>query len=112
STRSWTAAEINPPVPHEPLTALTAALGHDFEDPSLLVQALTHRSWCAEHSGYRSNERLEFLGDAVLGLVVSDDLHDRHPDAGEGRLSRMRASVVCASALAEMALELDVGPAL
>lgn len=94
------------------MTDLIGALGHDFNDPSLLERALTHRSWCAEHSGYESNERLEFLGDAVLGLVVTADLFERHPEAGEGRLSRMRASVVCAPALAEMGVELEIGPAL
>jgi ribonuclease-3 len=87
-------------------------LDHRFQDPALLGQALTHRSWCAEHAGYRSNERLEFLGDAVLGLVVTDDLYALLPDAGEGQLSRMRAAVVCSAALAEMATELAVGEVL
>jgi ribonuclease-3 len=78
----------------------------------LLGQALTHRSWCAEHAGFESNERLEFLGDAVLGLVVTDEIYRAMPDAGEGQMSRVRASVVCATALAEMARELDVGAVL
>ena len=91
------------PIPADALEAFTARLGHAFVDPALLRQALTHRSWCAEHAGYPSNERLEFLGDAVLGLIVTDDLYSLIPDAGEGQLSRMRASVVCAPALAEMA---------
>ena len=94
------------------LAAFCARLGHDFRDPSLLVQALTHRSWCAEHAGFASNERLEFLGDAVLGLVVTDEIYTRLPDAEEGQLSRVRAAVVCAPALAEMAEELEVGPVL
>ena len=80
------------------LAAFCARLGHDFRDPSLLVQALTHRSWCAEHAGFASNERLEFLGDAVLGLVVTDEIYTRLPDAEEGQLSRVRAAVVCAPA--------------
>ncbi|MGI8757032.1 MAG: ribonuclease III [Acidimicrobiales bacterium] len=87
-------------------------IGHDFADLDLLGQALTHRSWCAEHAGYASNERLEFLGDAVLGLVVTDDVYSRLPDTNEGQLSRMRASVVCAAALAEMAVELGMGEIL
>jgi ribonuclease III len=57
---------------------------------------VTHRSWCAEHAGYRSNERLEFLGDAVLGLIVTDDIFRRDPDAGEGQMSRASGHVVCA----------------
>ena len=76
------------------------------------MRALTHRSWCAEHPGSSSNERLEFLGDAVLGLVVSEEVFDRFADAEEGHLSRARAAVVCAPALAEMATEVDLGPEL
>ena len=98
-----------PPISPAGLQAFCDRLGHRFADPDLLGQALTHRSWCAEHAGYRSNERLEFLGDSVLGLVVTDDLYALLPDAGEGQLSRMRAAVVCSAALAEMAAELSVG---
>ena len=87
-------------------------LGHTFADGELLERALTHRSWCAEHPGSRSNERLEFLGDAVLGLVVSDEVFARFADAEEGHLSRARAAVVCAPALAEMAAEMGLGPHL
>ena len=58
--------------------------------------ALTHRSWCAEHPGEASNERLEFLGDAVLGLVVTAYIFDRHPEMPEGSLAKLRASVVSA----------------
>jgi ribonuclease III len=100
------------PIPAPALAAFRERLGHDFADPALLGCALTHRSWCAEHAGYVANERLEFLGDAVLGLVVTDDIFRRHPEAGEGQLSRIRASVVCAPALAEMALELGIGEVL
>ena len=95
-----------------PFVAFCAVLGHPFAAPALLGQALTHRSWCAEHAGYPSNERLEFLGDAVLGLVVTDDIYLRLPETDEGQLSRIRASVVCATALAEMATELGVGEVL
>ena len=99
------------PITSAALAHFTQKLGHDFTDSELLGRSLTHRSWCAEHAGYQSNERLEFLGDAVLGLVVTDDIYRRNPDAGEGQLSRIRASVVCSPALAEMARELGLGEA-
>jgi len=73
------------------------------------VHALTHRSWCAEHAGEPSNERLEFLGDAVLGIVVTDHLFHRFPDRPEGQLAKTRASVVSASALAEVGAALGLG---
>ena len=72
---------------------------------------MAHRSWCAEHEG-ASNERLEFLGDAVLGLVVTDHIFRTYPDLPEGELAKVRATVVSAAALAEVALELDIGDAL
>lgn len=100
------------PIPAKVLAAFRERLGHEFADPDLLGCSLTHRSWCAEHAGFASNERLEFLGDAVLGIIVTDDIYRRHPDAGEGQLSRIRASVVCAPALAEMAVELGIGEVL
>lgn len=104
--------ELRHPIPPAALANLTQKLGHDFADRNLLGQSLTHRSWCAEHAGFQSNERLEFLGDAVLGMVVTAAIFSRHSDAGEGQLSRIRASVVCAPALAEMAMDLDLGSAL
>lgn len=73
------------------------------------MHALTHRSWCAEHPGDESNERLEFLGDAVLGIVVTDYLFGQFPDLPEGQLAKTRAAVVSASTLAEVGLELGVG---
>lgn len=73
---------------------------------------MRHRSWCAEHAGSDSNERLEFLGDAVLGLVVADHVFGAYPEHEEGWLSRARSSVVRASALADMAAELHLGDAL
>lgn len=100
------------PIAEAALKAFVERLGYEFRDGDLLGRALTHRSWCAEHSGFLSNERLEFLGDAVLGLVVTDDIYMRIPEADEGQLSRVRASVVCAPALAEMAAELGIGPVL
>jgi ribonuclease-3 len=78
----------------------------------LLGPALVHRSWCAEHAGWRSNERLEFLGDAVLGIVVTDNLFRSYPDLPEGELAKVRASVVSAAALSEVAVELRLGEAL
>lgn len=75
-------------------------------------QALAHRSWCAEHPGTRSNERLEFLGDAVLGLVVTSHLFRTYPDLPEGELAKVRASLVSSAALAEVAAELRIGDAM
>jgi ribonuclease-3 len=105
-------APVFHPISPTALAAFCERLDHGFADPDLLGQALTHRSWCAENAGYQSNERLEFLGDSVLGLVVTDDLYALLPDAGEGQLSRMRAAVVCSAALAEMAVELSLGEVL
>ena len=73
---------------------------------------MAHRSWCAETPGTHSNERLEFLGDAVLGLVVTDHIYRTYPDLPEGELAKVRAAVVNAGALAELAAELDLGRAL
>ena len=100
------------PVSASDLASFQGRLGHSFSDPALLERSLTHRSWCAEHASYASNERLEFLGDSVLGVLVTHDIYHRYPEAGEGQLSRVRASVVCAPALAEMARELGVGDVL
>jgi ribonuclease-3 len=91
---------------------LAERLGHRFADPSILVQALSHRSWCGERDGEPSNERLEFLGDAVLGLVVAEEAYGRFPDLPEGKLAKIRAAVVNARALAEIAEDLGVGPEL
>ncbi|MDY7101654.1 MAG: ribonuclease III [Actinomycetota bacterium] len=88
---------------------LARRLEHRFSDGDILIQALTHRSWCAEHDGSESNERLEFLGDAVLGLIVTDHVFDSYPDLPEGALAKVRASVVSSAALAEMASELGLG---
>ncbi len=88
---------------------LAGRLGHDFADPGLLVEALTHRSYCAEHAGTPSNERLEFLGDAVLGLVVTDQLFHVEGALPEGELAMARAAVVSTEALAQVAVDLDLG---
>ena len=78
----------------------------------MLQRALAHRSWCAETAGTDSNERLEFLGDAVLGLVVTDHLFRTYPDLPEGELAKVRASLVNSEALAEVASGLRLGQAL
>ena len=83
-----------------------------MRDEPLLRQALRHRSWCAENPGWPSNERLEFLGDSVLGLIVTTHLFRTYPDIPEGELSKVRASVVNSATLAEVAGELDLGPCL
>ena len=76
------------------------------------MQALRHRSWCAENPGWESNERLEFLGDSVLGLIVTDHLFRTYPDIPEGELTKVRASVVNSASLAEVAADLEVGRSL
>jgi ribonuclease III len=88
-----------------PLTHLEAALGVAVE-PGLLEKALTHRSFAYENGGLPTNERLEFLGDSVLGLVVTAALFHDHPDLPEGRLAKLRASVVNSRALADVARRL------
>lgn len=87
---------------------LAGRIDYRFDDPSLLDQALAHRSWCAEQGGLTSNERLEFLGDAVLGLVVAEYTYRAHPGLSDGVMSKVRASVVNTRVLAEVALELGV----
>ena len=84
-------------------------MGFEFDDPALLVQALSHRSWCAEAGGVPSNERLEFLGDAVLGLVVAEHTFRTYPGLPEGSLAKVRAAVVNTNVLAEVASELELG---
>jgi ribonuclease-3 len=91
------------------LGALEKRLGHTFGDQELLRRAMCHRSWVAESDDNHSNERLEFLGDAVLGWVVADLVFDRYADLAEGALTDLRKSVVNANALAEVAAELRIG---
>lgn len=80
------------------LQQLSHALGHTFKNPELLIQALTHRSFDKNH-----NERLEFLGDATLGFIISSELFQTHQRAKEGNLSQMRASLVKRETLADLA---------
>ena len=91
---------------------LQAALGWQFADPELLERALTHRSFCSEHGVEESNERFEFLGDAVLGFAVTTFAFEQFPHLPEGELAKLRAAVVSAETLAEVAEELDIGPCL
>lgn len=89
---------------------LEAKLGYRFKDRELLEHALTHSSYANEHrEGLTSNERLEFLGDSVLGMVVADHLYRTHPDMPEGELTRTRAALVCEDSLYEVARRLDLG---
>jgi ribonuclease-3 len=92
-------------------SALEAMLGYTFRDRSQLEQALRHASWCNEHAGERleDNERLEFLGDAVLDLVVGHKLMTRYPQLREGELSVTRAQVVSEAGLSEVAGQLGIG---
>jgi ribonuclease-3 len=91
--------------PRPPITLLEAALGVGIE-PGLMQMALTHRSYAYENGGLPTNERLEFLGDSVLGIVVTTALFHTHPDLPEGRLAKLRASVVNSRALADVARRL------
>jgi ribonuclease-3 len=98
----------------DPVAALEATLGVALPDRALAVTALTHKSWVNEHrdAAEGHNERLEFLGDAVVDLAVSQRLMERFPGADEGELSKMRASVVDERGLAEMARALGIGALL
>lgn len=90
------------------LETLMQSLGQRM-DPVILRQAVTHRSYAYENGGLPTNERLEFLGDSVLGIVVTERLFRDFPQEPEGQLAKMRAAVVNAQALAEVARELELG---
>ncbi|MGH2580477.1 MAG: ribonuclease III family protein, partial [Actinomycetota bacterium] len=89
--------------------SLERALGVRFADPLLRNMALTHRSFAFEQGLAFNNERLEFLGDAVLGLVVTDLAYREFPDLSEGELAKLRAAIVNMGALAEVARDLGLG---
>lgn len=105
---SSAAAPAPPPPPADPLE-LADRVNYRFDDENLLERALSHRSWCAEAGGTPSNERLEFLGDAVLGLVVAEHTYKMYPDLPEGALAKVRAAVVNTAVLAEVAKEIGLG---
>ncbi|XBO42665.1 ribonuclease III [Pedococcus sp. KACC 23699] len=90
------------------LQHLTGVVEAPIDEP-LLLRALTHRSYAYENGGLPNNERLEFLGDSVLGLVVTDTLYTTHPDLPEGQLAKLRAAVVNMRALADVARTLGLG---
>ena len=93
------------------MKTLEERLGYQFKNRSLLENALTHSSYANEHRdlGISSNERLEFLGDSVLGMVVADHLYREHPNMPEGELTRTRAAMVCEGSLFEVARALELG---
>ena len=90
---------------------LETALGYSFHNITLLQNALTHSSYANErwHNSLLSNERLEFLGDSILGMVVAEYLYKHFPDRPEGELTRMRADMVCETSLAQVAARLELG---
>ena len=90
---------------------LEAAIGYRFQNISLLQNALAHSSYANErwHDSLKSNERLEFLGDSILGMVVADYLYRNFPDRPEGELTRMRADMVCENSLAAVADKVGLG---
>jgi len=90
---------------------LEASLGYKFQNITLLQNALTHSSYANErwHNSLLSNERLEFLGDSILGMVVAEYLYKQFPDRPEGDLTRMRADMVCEASLAAIAVRLNLG---
>lgn len=99
------------PAPEASLHDLESRLGYSFKDPSLLLQALTHRSFANEHEGenLRNNESLEFLGDAVLGFIVSSRIFGHYPDLTEGELSKIKAYLVSAANLVRLAEGIHLG---
>ena len=90
---------------------LEKAIGYSFHNITLLQNALAHSSYANErwHDSLKSNERLEFLGDSILGMVVAEFLYRSFPDRPEGELTRMRADMVCEQALAVVAGKLELG---
>ena len=113
SDRSDTVAPVTPIAGDQVRTAeLCRRIGYRFDDDALLELALRHRSWCSEHGGVESNERLEFLGDSVLGLVVTEHLFAGSPTSSEGVLARRRSELVSANALAGVARGIGLGEAL
>lgn len=90
------------------LSSLEARIGYKFQNPALLLQAVTHKSWTAEYPSEPNYERLEFLGDAVLQLSVTTYIHEMYPSMEEGQLSKLRSGVVSAEPLQQVAAELKL----
>ena len=90
---------------------LEKKIGYAFKDGGLMTEALTHSSYANENRGRggHSNERLEFLGDSILGMLVAGRLFSRFPDMPEGKMTRLRAELVCEQSLVEVAQELELG---
>jgi ribonuclease-3 len=99
-------------LPDDPLSRLEERLSYRFRNRDLLERALTHRSFANEQGLEGNYERLEFLGDSVLGFLASDWLFRRHPELSEGKLSTLKSSLVSRPTLERRAVELEVGPAL
>ncbi len=85
------------------------SLGHAFTRPSVLQEALTHTTYAHENPHSQANQRLEFLGDSVVGMVIAEHIFERYPDLPEGQLTKIRAAVVCEPALASRARSLGLG---
>lgn len=95
--------------PQEPLDILQERLGIHFQKRELLIQAITHRSFVVDEPGALSNERLEFLGDAVMGMIISEELFQRHPDWPEGVLTKARSGVVDRKAMEQIGRGWELG---
>ena len=93
----------------ESIRAFEEKIGYEFKDKTYIQTALTHSSFANEHNEFNYNERLEFLGDSVLGLVVSDYLFRARNDLPEGKLTRLRANVVCEESLSAVARKINLG---
>ena len=91
------------------MTEFEKRIGYEFHNPQYLDNALTHSSYANEHVRLPDNERMEFLGDAVLSLVSAQYLYERYPDWPEGDLSKLRSSLVCTQSLSDFAREIDLG---
>ena len=91
------------------LDELAKKIGYQFSNLTLLETAMRHSSWTAENEGFESNERLEFLGDALIGFVIGDVMYRRYPDFDEGKLTDLRKIVVNATALSQVATKLNLG---
>lgn len=101
-------ASINDVI-RESIRAFEEKIGYEFKDKTYIQTALTHSSFANEHKEFNYNERLEFLGDSVLGLVVSDYLFRARNDLPEGKLTRLRANVVCEESLSAVARKINLG---